>query len=64
MEWDDSDLLFLLDDQVVCPREGQEDDLPEPLLAVLNLAKTNASPMTVATWTMEVDWVEHERRVE
>ena len=36
----------------------------EPLFAVLNFAKINPSPMGVDRWTMEVDWVKHERRLE
>ena len=62
VEWDGGDLLFLLDGQVIYRSEGQGDDFPEPLFAVLNFAKINAAPMTVAAWTMEVDWVMHERR--
>ncbi len=64
VEWDGSDLLFLLDGEVVYRGEGQGDQFPEPLFAVLNFAKINPSPMTVDRWTMEVDWVKHERRVE
>ena len=50
--------------EVIHRSEGQGDQFPEPLFAVLNFAKINSSPMTVETWTMEVDWVKHERRVE
>ncbi|MDJ0926835.1 MAG: family 16 glycosylhydrolase [Gammaproteobacteria bacterium] len=64
VEWDGSDLLFLLDGEVIHRSEGQGDQFPEPLFAVLNFAKINPSPMTVDRWTMEVDWVKHERRVE
>jgi len=49
---------------VIHRREDQGDQFPEALFAVLNFAKINPSPMTVKTWTMEVDWVRHERRVE
>jgi beta-glucanase (GH16 family) len=64
VEWDGSDLLFLLDGTVVYRGEGQGDQFPEPLFAVLNFAKINPSPMATDRWTMEVDWVKHERRVE
>lgn len=64
VEWDRSDLLFLLDGEVIHRSEGQGDRFPEPLFAVLNFAKINPSPMTVESWTMEVDWVKHERQVE
>ena len=63
VEWDGSDLIFLLDGEVIYVSEDQGDQFPEPLFAILNFAKINASPMT-STWTMEVDWVQHERRVE
>ena len=63
MEWDGSDLPFLLDGQVIYRIEGQGGDFPESLFAVLNFAKINVSPMSVPTWTMEVDWVKHEGRV-
>ncbi|MBT8477838.1 MAG: family 16 glycosylhydrolase [Gemmatimonadetes bacterium] len=61
VEWDGRDLLFLLDGAGIHRSDGQ---FPEPLFAVLNFAKINSSPMTVETWTMEVDWVKHERRVD
>jgi hypothetical protein len=64
VEWEGSDLLFLLDGQEVYRSEGRGDDFPEPLFAVLNFAKINAAQMTVPTWTMEVDWVKHERRIQ
>ncbi len=64
VEWDGSDLLFLLDGEVIYRSEGQGDQFPEPLFAVLNFAKINPSPMTVESWTMEVDWVKHERPIE
>lgn len=63
VEWDGADLLFLLDGEVIYRSEGQGDQFPEPLFAVLNFAKINPSPMMVSSWTMEVDWVKHERRV-
>jgi beta-glucanase (GH16 family) len=64
VEWSGSDLLFLLDGEVVFTSEGEGDNFPEPLFAILNFAKIKPGPMTVPTWTMEVDWVKHERRVE
>jgi len=64
VEWDGSDLVFLLDGEPIYRSEGQGDQFPEPLFAVLNFAKIHPSPMTVRSWTMEVDWVKHERRVE
>ena len=33
----------------------------EPMFAILNYAKITDSDMTVP-WTMEVDWVKHEKR--
>ncbi|HSG48587.1 MAG TPA: family 16 glycosylhydrolase [Longimicrobiales bacterium] len=62
--WDGADLLFLLDGEVIHRSEGEGDDFPEPLFAILNFAKIKPDPMTVPSWTMEVDWVKHERRVE
>ena len=62
--WDGSDLVFLLDGAEIYRSVGQGDQFPEPLFAILNFAKINASPMTSPAWTMEVDWVKHERRVE
>jgi beta-glucanase (GH16 family) len=63
VEWEGSDLRFLLDGMEVHRSPGQGDAFPEPLFAVLNFAKINAAAMTVPSWTMEVDWVKHERRV-
>ncbi|MGB5209759.1 MAG: hypothetical protein WBP60_04475 [Gammaproteobacteria bacterium] len=40
---------------------GQSEQFPEPMSAILNFARINASPMT-AVWVMEVDWVKHEYR--
>lgn len=60
VEWEGSDLVFRLDGKEVYRNEGEGDDLSEPLFAVLNFAKINDSPMTMASWTMEVDWVKHE----
>jgi len=62
VEWEGSDLRFLLDGVEIHRSVGQGDQFPEPLFAVLNFAKINPSPMTTPAWTMEVDWVKHERR--
>jgi len=61
--WDGDDLVFLLDGIEIYRSAGQGTQFPEPLFAILNFAKINASPMTTSAWTMEVDWVKHERRV-
>lgn len=63
VEWEGRDLRFLLDGVEVYRSVAQGDQFPEPLFAVLNFAKINASPMTTPMWTMEVDWVKHERRL-
>jgi beta-glucanase (GH16 family) len=63
VEWDGSDLVFLLDGKQVHRSVGEGDAFPEPMFAVLNFAKINPAAMTVPSWTMEVDWVRHERRV-
>lgn len=62
VEWEGSDLRLLLDGAEIHRSVGQGDQYPEPLFAVLNFAKINASAMTTPAWTMEVDWVKHERR--
>jgi beta-glucanase (GH16 family) len=64
VEWDGSDLIFLLDGEVIYVSEDQGDQFPEPLFAILNFAKINDAAMTSESWTMEVDWVKHERRVQ
>jgi beta-glucanase (GH16 family) len=61
VEWDGADLVFLLDGKEIHRSEAQGDQYPEPLFAILNFAKINPSPMTTPAWTMEVDWVKHER---
>ena len=60
VEWEGSDLVFRLDGDEIYRNEGEGDLFPEPLFAVLNFAKINDSPMTMPSWTMEVDWVKHE----
>jgi hypothetical protein len=64
VEWEGDDLLFTLDGEVILRSEGEGANFPEPLFAILNFAKINDAEMTVPSWTMEVDWVKHERRVE
>ena len=64
VEWEGSDLRFLLDGVEIYRSVGQGDQFPEPLFAILNFAKINDAPMTTDAWAMEVDWVKHERRVE
>jgi beta-glucanase (GH16 family) len=63
VEWVGDDLLFLLDGEEVYRLAGEGARIPEPMFAILNFAKIDASPMTVERWEMEVDWVRHERRV-
>ncbi len=63
VEWSGDDLLFLLNGEEVYRLEGEGANIPEPMFAILNFAKINASPMTVDRWEMEVDWVKHEKRV-
>lgn len=64
VEWEGDDLVFRLDGEPVYRLEGEGANLPEPMFAILNFAKINASPMTVERWELEVDWVRHERRVD
>lgn len=64
VEWENGDLVFTLDDEVIYVSEDQGDQFPEPLFAILNFAKINDAAMTTDRWTMEVDWVRHDRRVE
>ncbi len=63
VEWEGSDLVYRLDGEEVYRNEGQGDQFPEPLFAILNFAKIKPDPMT-QTWEMEVDWVKHESRVD
>jgi beta-glucanase (GH16 family) len=64
VEWSGDDLLFRLDGKEVYRLSGEGAKIPEPMFAVLNFAKINASLMSVRQWEMEVDWVRHERRVD
>ena len=61
VEWSGSDLIYRLDGEEVYRNQGQGDQFPEPLFAILNFAKINDAPMT-QNWVMEVDWVKHESR--
>jgi beta-glucanase (GH16 family) len=60
VEWVGSDIIFGLDGSEVYRLVDWKERFPEPLFAILNFAKIDASPMT-ETWEMEVDWVKHER---
>lgn len=60
VEWMGNDIIFRLDDVEVYRMKDQGELFPEPLFAILNFAKINDSPMT-QNWTMEVDWVKHEK---
>ncbi|MEO1653160.1 MAG: family 16 glycosylhydrolase [Bacteroidota bacterium] len=63
VEWEGSDLVYRLDGKEVYRNEGEGDNYPEPMFAILNYAKITDSPMT-GEWIMEVDWVKHEKRKE
>ena len=52
---------ILLDGEEIYRNPGAGAELSEPFFAILNFAKINDSPM-LETWTLEVDWVKHERR--
>jgi len=62
VEWQGNDLIFLLNGEEVARNDALGTVISEPLFAILNFAKIDASPMDT-TWTMEVDWVKHERRI-
>jgi len=61
VEWEGSDLVFRLDGKEVHRNEGEGDNYPEPMFAILNYAKITDSAME-GEWVMEVDWVRHEYR--
>ena len=61
VEWEGSDLVYRLDGKEVYRNEGEGDNYPEPMFAILNYAKITDSPMN-GEWVMEVDWVKHESR--
>lgn len=60
VEWAGNDLVYRIDGVEVFRNVGEGVSYPEPLFAILNFAKITDSPMT-GEWTMEVDWVKHER---
>jgi len=64
VEWEDSDLVYRVDGKEVYRNEGEGDNYPEPMFAILNFAKITDSPMEEDEWVMEVDWVKHESRIE
>ncbi|MCA0930859.1 glycoside hydrolase family 16 protein [Lutimonas saemankumensis] len=59
VEWEGSDLVYLLDGKEVYRNVGEGDKYPEPMFAILNYAKITDSAME-GEWVMEVDWVKHE----
>lgn len=61
VEWEGSDLVYRVDGKEVYRNEGEGDNYPEPMFAILNYAKITDSPME-GEWVMEVDWVKHEYR--
>ncbi len=61
VEWEESDLVYRLDGREVYRNEGEGDNYPEPMFAILNYAKITDSPMK-GEWVMEVDWVKHESK--
>jgi len=63
VEWDGPDLVFRLDGAVVHRTPGTGAAIEEPMFAILNFAKIKAGPMSQPSWTMEIDWVKHERQV-
>tara|TARA_R110002126_G_scaffold291172_1_gene450693 strand:+ start:27758 stop:28624 length:867 start_codon:yes stop_codon:yes gene_type:complete len=60
VEWEDSDLVYRVDDKEIYRNVGEGDKYPEPMFAILNFAKITDSPMKSKEWVMEVDWVKHE----
>ncbi|PWN07386.1 glycoside hydrolase family 16 protein [Rhodohalobacter mucosus] len=59
VEWEGSDLVYRLNGEEIYRNEGQGDNYPEPMFAILNYAKITDNPME-GEWVMEVDWVKHE----
>ena len=59
VEWEGSDLVYRVDGEEVYRNEGEGDNYPEPMFAILNFAKITDAPME-GEWVMEVDWVKHE----
>ncbi len=63
VEWLGDDLVFRMDGAEIQRIAGRAQDFTEPFFAILNFAKINDAPMQ-GRWTMEVDWVRHERAVQ
>lgn len=62
VEWEESDLVYRVDEKEVYRNVGLGDQYPEPMFAILNYAKITDHPMQ-GQWVMEVDWVKHEHRI-
>ena len=60
VEWEDDDLVYRLDGNEIYRNIGMGATYSEPMFAILNYAKITDSDMTTP-WTMEVDWVKHEK---
>ena len=63
VEWENRDLVYRLDGKEVYRNEGEGDNYPEAMFAILNYAKITDNGMQ-GEWVMEVDWVKHEFRSE
>ena len=61
IEWAGDDLVYRLDGTEIYRNIGMGATYSEPMFAILNYAKITDSDMTTP-WTMEVDWVKHEKR--
>tara|TARA_R110002126_G_scaffold278772_1_gene425424 strand:- start:5616 stop:6491 length:876 start_codon:yes stop_codon:yes gene_type:complete len=61
VEWENSDLIYRLDGKEIYRNVGEGDKYPEKMFAILNFAKITDAPMD-GNWTMEVDWVKHEKK--
>lgn len=62
VEWENSDLVYRLDGKEIYRNVGEGVKYPEKMFAILNFAKITDAPMD-GSWTMEVDWVKHEKRI-
>lgn len=62
VEQENNDLVYRLDGKEIYRNVGEGDKYPEKMFAILNFAKITDSPMD-GSWTMEVDWVKHEKRI-
>ena len=63
VEWENSDLVYRVDEKEIYRNIGEGDKYPEKMFAILNFAKITDAPMK-GEWVMEVDWVKHEYRKE